>query len=206
MTAEKPDTEGTDPVTLGASADDLRLLEALRGGDETAFVSLLDQYQTSLVRLAMVYVPNRVVAEEVVQETWLGVLQGLERFQANSSLKTWIFRILVNRAKTRATREGRSIPFSSLSDRGAEGAERAVDPDRFIPPGHLWSGHWAYPPHRWNIAPEELVLAQETRALLEEAVARLPLRQREVITLRDVEGWTSEGYCQLKVKIDSHGR
>jgi RNA polymerase sigma-70 factor (ECF subfamily) len=197
VTAEKPDTEGINPVTPGVSADDLRLLEALRGGDETAFVSLLDQYQTSLVRLAMVYVPNRVVAEEVVQETWLAVFQGLNRFQAHSSLKTWIFRILVNRAKTRATREGRSIPFSSLPDLGAEGAERAVDPDRFIPPGHPWSGHWAYPPHRWNMAPEELVLAQETRALIEEAVARLPLRQREVITLRDVEGWTSEEVCNV---------
>ena len=197
MTAEKPDAEGVEPVLTGASADDLRLLETLRGGDETAFVSLIDHYQTSLVRLAMVYVPNRVVAEEIVQETWLALLHGLHRFQARSSLKTWIFRILVNRAKTHATREGRSIPFSSLSDPGTEGAEPAVDPDRFIPPGHPWSGHWAFPPRSWNTTPEELVLWQETRALIEETVATLPPRQRAVITLRDVEGWTSDEVCNV---------
>ncbi len=192
MTAMKQGNEGTDPAGGEAPANDLRLLEALRAGDETAFVSLLDRYHASLARLAMVYVRNRAVAEEVVQETWLGVLRGLDEFQERSSLKTWIFRILVNRAKTHAVREGRSIPFSSLPDPAADGAEFAVDPDRFVPPGRLWSGHWVSPLHIWDKTPEELALSQETHAVIEEAVAGLPLRQREVIALHDIEGWTSE--------------
>jgi RNA polymerase sigma-70 factor (ECF subfamily) len=197
VTKKEQGIEGAGPVAARSSEDDLRLLEALRSGDEAAFVSLLDGYQASLVRLAQVYVRNHAVAEEVVQETWMGVLRGLDGFEGRSSLKTWIFRILVNRAKTHATREARSIPFSSLSDPGADAAELAVDPDRFIPPGHRRSGHWAYPPRSWNKTPEELVLSQETHALIEKAVASLPLRQREVITLRDIEGWTSEEVCAL---------
>jgi len=197
VTTMKHDGEGTDPAGGEGSADDLRLLEALRAGDETAFVSLLDRYHASLARLAMVYVRSRAVAEEVVQETWLGVLRGLDQFQGQSSLKTWIFRILVNRAKTDAVREGRSVPFSSLPDPATDGAELAVDPDRFVPPGHLWSDHWAYPSHSWDKTPEEIALSRETHTLIEEAIASLPLRQREVIALRDIEGWPSEEVCNI---------
>src|SRR3954466_10586606 len=114
-----------------ASADEQRLVDALRAGDEAAFEMLIDRYHGPLLRLAMMYVPSRAVAEEVVQETWLGVLQGLARFEGRSSLKTWIFRILTNRARTRGQREGRSIPFSSIGSSASEGDEPAVDADRF---------------------------------------------------------------------------
>src|SRR6266702_3471477 len=124
------------------SEEDLRLVEALRSGNESAFVSLIDMYHSSMLRLAMVFVPSQAVAEEVVQETWMGVLHGLDRFEGRASLKTWIFRILTNRAKTFALREGRSVPFSSLSDAEVEAREPAVDPDRFFPPGAERAGAW----------------------------------------------------------------
>src|SRR6476661_3706125 len=117
----------TATLPTAASADDQRLLDALRAGDESAFETLIDRYHSSLLRLAMLYVPSRAVAEEVVQETWLGVLQGLARFEGRSSLKTWIFRILTNRAQTRGQREGRSIPFSSVWNADDDPAEPAVE-------------------------------------------------------------------------------
>src|SRR3954467_4171859 len=124
--------------------DDHRLVESLRAGDEAAFETLIERYHSSLLRLAMFYVPSRAVAEDVVQETWLGVLQGLARFEGRSSLKTWIFRILTNRARTRGQRERRSVPFTSLEP---EGDEPAVDPERFLPQDHpLYPGGWSAPP------------------------------------------------------------
>ncbi len=125
-----------------ASTDDLFLIEQLRSGNEAAFVSLVDRYAPTMLRLAMIYVRVWVVAEEVVQETWMAVLEGLGRFEGRSSLKTWLFRILTNCAITRAQREGRSIPFSSLPDSDPDLAEPAVDPDRFFPADHQWSGRW----------------------------------------------------------------
>src|ERR671925_2045958 len=123
---------------------DQRLIQSLKAGDESAFASLMDDYGSSLLRVAMIYVGSRAVAEEVVQETWLGVINGLDRFEGRSSLKTWIFRILTNTASTRAQRERRSVPFSSLA--GANGEEEegpSVDPDRFFPPDHArYPGHW----------------------------------------------------------------
>src|SRR5712692_7273711 len=143
----------TDPV---ASANELHLIEALRNGDEATFVSLLDQYHSSMLRLAMMYVSNRAVAEEVVQEAWLGVLQGLERFEGRSSLRTWIFRILTNCAKTRTLREGRSVPFSSLADDNSASSDPTVDPERFLPADSpQWPGRWVSFPHDWNEIPEE---------------------------------------------------
>src|SRR6476659_8122110 len=118
-------------MTLPSNTDEQRLVESLRAGDESAFETLIARYHNQLLRLAMFYVPSQAVAEDVVQETWLGVLQGLDRFEGRSSLKTWIFRILTNRAKTRGQRERRSIPFSALADRESEGSEPAVDPSRF---------------------------------------------------------------------------
>ena len=125
-----------------ASSDDLQLLTLLRSGNEAAFVSLIDRYHSSMLRLAMVYVSTRMVAEEVVQETWMGVLAGLNRFEGRSSLKTWMFRILTNCAKTRAQREGRSVPFSSLSSIDADLDELAVDPERFRGADQQWPGGW----------------------------------------------------------------
>jgi RNA polymerase sigma-70 factor (ECF subfamily) len=181
-----------------ASADELRLVEALRAGDEAAFVALVDAHHASLVRLAMAYVGDRAVAEEVAQETWIGVLRGLDRFEGRSSLKTWLFRILTNRAKTRGQREGRSIPFSALAAAEAESDEPAVDPERFLPPDHAqWPGHWASPPSDWGGSPEKRLLSDETLGLIRATVELLPPAQRQVIILRDIDGWGSHEVCDL---------
>jgi RNA polymerase sigma-70 factor, ECF subfamily len=168
--------------------DDRELVEALRAGDEDAFRRLVREYQPSLVRVARIYVPTQAAAEEVAAETWLAVLKGLDRFEGRSSLRTWIFRILTNIAKTRAVRDGRTLPFSAL-DPGRV-PESAVDADRFLDPEHpRWPGHWAVKPEAW---PEDALLAAETRERLAEAIEALPATQRAVISLRDVEGWSSE--------------
>jgi RNA polymerase sigma-70 factor (ECF subfamily) len=180
-----------------ASAEDLRLIEALRSGDESAFVSLVDMYHSSMLRLSMIFVPSEAIAEEVVQETWMGVLHGLDRFEGRSSLKTWIFRILTNRAKTRAEREGRSVPFSSLPEFSTELHEPAIEPERFYGPDHQWPGNWVSFPRSWDEIPEERILSQETMKRIQEAIDTLPIGQREVITLRDIEGCTSEEACDL---------
>jgi RNA polymerase sigma-70 factor (ECF subfamily) len=179
------------------SADDLQIVEALRSGNEAAFVSLIDRYHASMLRLAMAFVPSQAVAEEVAQEAWMGVLQGLNRFEGRSSLKTWIFRILTNCAKTRAQREGRSIPFSSLPEFNSDLPEPAVDPERFRGPDQQWPGHWVSFPRSWDEIPEERILSQETLACIQEAIDDLPPGQREVITLRDIEGWASDETCTL---------
>jgi RNA polymerase sigma-70 factor (ECF subfamily) len=175
--------------------DDTRLLAAARAGDEDAFTALVERYHASLLRVAMIYVRNRAVAEEVVQETWLGVLTGLERFESRSLLKTWIFRILTNRAKTRAERERRTVPFSALASED-EAAGPSVEPDRFRDASDPWAGHWAAPPSSWEDVPEHRLLARETREVIEDAIASLPLTQAQVITLRDVEGWDSVEVCR----------
>jgi RNA polymerase sigma-70 factor, ECF subfamily len=174
------------------SVDDERLVEALRDGDERVFEQLTREYNASLLRVAQIYVTSRAVAEEVVQETWLGVLKGIERFEARSSLKTWIFRILTNIAKTRAQREGRTLPFSAL-ERPDAVPEPAVASDRFLPPDHdRWPGHWASRPEPW---PEDRLLAGETRTVVQDAIDALPPPQRAVISLRDIEGWSSQETC-----------
>ena len=174
------------------SVDDTQLVEALRAGDERVFERLTLEYSAALLRVAQIYVTSRAVAEEVVQETWLGVLNGIERFEARSSLKTWIFRILTNIAKTRAQREGRTLPFSALERPGAV-PEPAVGPERFLPPDHeRWPGHWSARPEPW---PEDRLLAAEARSVVKEAIEALPPAQRAVISLRDVEGWSSDETC-----------
>ena len=131
-----------------------------------------------------------------MQETWLAVLAGLDRFEARSSLKTWIFRILTNRAKTRGIRERRVVPFSSLAD-AAEDDGPAVEPERFEPRGTRWEGHWSSYPTRWSDLPEERLLAKELMELAQRAIDALPPNQRTVITLRDIEGWESHEVCEL---------
>lgn len=198
MSAAQIGAGGRVPASTLGTWDERSLVQALRGGDESAFMALVEQYHGSLVRLAMMYVRERVVAEEVAQETWLGVLQGLDRFEGRSSLKTWIFHILTNRAKTRGQREGRTIPFSAAWNPDDDPEEPAVDPERFLPPDHpRWPGHWASFPSRWDAIPEEHLLSQETRAVLQSAIDRLPPTQREVINLRDVEGWTCDEVCNV---------
>jgi RNA polymerase sigma-70 factor (ECF subfamily) len=198
-TASSPATSGASLSAVSpVSAEELRMVESLREGDETAFVSLIERHHAPMLHLAMVYIPNRAVAEEIVQETWMGVLQGLKRFEGRSSLKTWIFRILTNCAKTRAQREGRSIPFSSLPALDADdSSEPAVDPDRFQGPDGRWPGHWISFPRSWDEIPEERLLSQETRTHISRAIDALPAHQREVITLRDIEGWSSDEICSF---------
>jgi RNA polymerase sigma-70 factor (ECF subfamily) len=171
---------------------DGELLERLRAGDEDAFMTLVDRYGPLMLRIALTHVRTRAVAEEVVQEAWLGVLQGLDRFEGRSSLKTWILRIVANRARTRGEREARSVPLSSLGPDAGED-EPAVDPHRFLPGDHpLYPGGWAIPPRSWARLPEERLLAAETLQQVRAAIATLPARQQEVIVLRDVEGWDPE--------------
>jgi RNA polymerase sigma-70 factor, ECF subfamily len=183
-------------MTVATVQDDARLLEGARAGDEAAFTALVERYHSSLFRVAMIYVRNRAVAEEVVQETWLGVLTGLERFESRSLLKTWIFRILTNRAKTRAERERRTVPFSALASED-EAAGLSVDPARFRDANDPWAGHWAAPPSSWEDVPEHRLLAGETRRVIDESIGTLPPMQAQVITLRDVEGWNSDEVCAL---------
>ena len=148
-------------------------------------------------RVALSYVRTPAVAEEVVQETWCAVLTGLERFEGRAALKTWLFRILTNRAKTRGQREARTVPFSSLAA-DDDGDGPAVDPDRFLPADHpQWPGHWASGPARWSALPDERLLAGEVRTRIREAIDTLPERQQAVIVLRDVDGWPPEEVCQV---------
>ncbi len=177
----------TTPVPLG---DDLALVARLRAGDESAFMALVEHLQPSMLRVARMYVSTAAVAEEVVQETWLGVLRGLDRFQGRSSLRTWIFRILTNIAKTRGQREGRSLPFASLA--GDDLDAPAVDPDRFDTREASSRGAWSTLPDDWTGIPEDRLLGRETLAVIGRAIDRLPPMQAEVIRLRDALGWTSE--------------
>jgi RNA polymerase sigma-70 factor (ECF subfamily) len=159
-------------------ADDAELIGALRAGDEAAFLVLV----------------ARDVAEEVVQETWIAVIRGIPTFEARSSLKTWIFRILTYQAMTRGRRERRTIPFSSLAEREAEADAPAVDPSRFQGPDGRHPGGWIEHPDPWGDG-ERVVLSQETQRIVAAALETLPPAQRLVMTLRDVEGWTAEEVC-----------
>lgn len=188
--------EAVAPLS-GTARDEQRLVAALRRGDEAAFASLVDRHHSSLIRLAMAHVSDRSVAEEVVQETWIGVLEGLNRFEGRSSLKTWIFSILTNKAKTRGVRESRHVSFSAVGAPGGESDEPAVDPSRFLASG-LGAGHWALPPHPWDEdTPEKLLLSKEGGAYLDKAIQALPPNLRQVLVLRDVEGLGSKEVCAL---------
>ena len=153
--------------TAGAQRD-AEVVRALRAGEEPAFVALVEKHHTALVRLAAIYVRDRAVAEEVAQEAWVALLRGLDRFEQRSSLKTWLFRILVNRARTRGKREGRSIPFSAMRHESGSGSGdghdgHAVEAERFLPADHRWAGHWRHFPDSWDAVPEERVLSEQFR-------------------------------------------
>jgi RNA polymerase sigma-70 factor, ECF subfamily len=194
-------------VGVRASAEDWHLIDLLRSGNEAAFVSLIDRYQSTMLRLAMIYVATQAVAEEVVQESWMAVLKGLQRFEGRSSIKTWIFHILTNCAKKRAQREGHSIPFSLLADMNVDASEPAVEPDRFRPPDSpQWPGGWVSFPVSWEDLPEERLLSQETHVCIEKAIEALPPNQREIIILRDMEGWSSEETCRYLGISDGNQR
>lgn len=170
-----------------------RLVAALRAGDEQAFATLVRHHHASLKRVARAYVSTDAVAEEVVQETWLAVVGAIDRFEQRATLKTWLFHILANKAKTRGARERRTVPFASLA--GADD-EPAVSPDRFQREGDAWPGHWATPPRPWE-DPERRLQSLEARERLREAIAALPAPHQAVLTLRDVEGLEAEEVCAL---------
>jgi RNA polymerase sigma-70 factor (ECF subfamily) len=170
------------------------VLDALRRGDQEAFRRLVERHTPVLMRLAAVHVPSRAVAEEVVQETWLGVLAGLDGFQGRSSLRTWIVSILLNNARSRGKREGRTLPFSALRRSGEEGREEPVVPRRRFERWGQHAGHWARPPVEWE-SPVERLATNATRQVMLGAIADLPERQREVIALRDICGWSAAETC-----------
>ena len=192
LEADTPQAE-TAPAE-SAQAEDARLLAALRAGDGEAFAALVGQLHRPLIGIASLYVRDRDVAEEVVQEAWLAVVKGLDRFEGRSSLRTWISRIVTYQARTRGERERRSMPLSELLDDQADTAEPAVDGDRFrqSPP---WQGHWSDAPAAWEGDAERRLLAGETLEVIAGAIEALPPAQRTVITLRDVDGWTSDEVC-----------
>ena len=186
-------------------ARDLEVIAALRRGDERAFAALVAAHQPAFLRIARAWVRDAASAAEVVQETWLGALQGLERFQGRSSLRTWLYGILVNVARNQVRGHGRMVPMSALADQETAGAEPAVEPERFLPPGHQWQGHWAAMPAPFP-DPDRALERRELRALLESAIASLPPIQRQVVVLCDVEGLTGEEACNILGVNDTHQR
>jgi len=177
--------------TSKASAAEAELAR-LRAGDERAFEALVTRHYGTMLAVAQTYVKGRSVAEEVVQETWLGVIQGLDRFEGRSSLKTWILSILVHKAKTRGVREARTVPFASL---GPDDAEAAVAPERFRGAGDGFAGHWRAYPGNWHASAEVTAQDRETLRVAMRAIAELPSAQSTVIRMRDVEGYSSEEVC-----------
>ena len=189
-----------------AGPEERRLLERLRQGDEAAFALLVDRHHNALLRLAMAYVSDHLVAEEVVQETWIGVMEGLDRFEGRSSLKTWIFRILTNKAKTRGVRESRHVSFSTVGASDDDADDAAVDPSRFQTTGH-WVGYWASYPQPWDEdTPEKLALSKEGGVFLEKAIEALPPNLRQVLVLRDVEGLDSKDVCAMLAVSEANQR
>ena len=187
------ETVKAHPVT-----DERRLIEQLRCGDESAFARLVDELTPGMLRVARTYVPSDAIAADVVQETWLGVLRGLDGFEARSSLKTWVYRILINRARTRGAAEHRTVPFATLAARETDVAFAAVEGDRFLPADHdRWPHHWAAPPRRWELSPEDALSHSETLEVVRAAIDELPPTQRMVIVMRDLEGFSAEETCEL---------
>lgn len=176
-------------------ASERALVDALRRGDQRVFAEVVDRHGAAMLRLARSFERDPAVAEEIVQDAWLGLLRGIERFEGRSSLRTWLFRIVANVARTRAAREARSVPFSALIAAEADD-DRSVSPDRFHGPDHRWAGHWAAPPPEWS-RPEHVLVSSETRVRIAAAIDALPRSQRVVITLRDVEGWSAGEVCAL---------
>jgi RNA polymerase sigma-70 factor, ECF subfamily len=189
-----------------ATPADLRLVARMRAGDEAAFVEVVGRHHAAMLRVARLHVASDAVAEEVVQEAWLGVLRQLDRFEGRVSLRTWIFRIVVNIARTRGVQERRTVPFSALVEAETRPGEPTVEPDRFLDQRHRSAGQWATPPRSWAGMPEERLLSKETMALVERAIGALPPVQRAVVTLRDVAGFSAQEVCDLLGLSDGNQR
>lgn len=179
------------PTIDVASDDQAWSLTSLRAGDHTAFRLLVSDLHPLLLRVARMYLPS-ALAEEVVQETWLAVVRSIDRFEERSSLKTWIFRIMMNKTRTLAQREAKIVPFAAMGFNGDQ-TTPAVSYERFDQTGEF-AGHWSEPPPTWNL-PAEQVERAELRQVIDGAIASLPVTQRQVVELRDVHGWDSEDIC-----------
>ena len=186
------------------AADEAQLVRRLRSGDERAFETLVDRHHTTMLGVVRNYVRSPELAEDVAQEAWIGVLNGIHRFEGRSSLRTWILRIAVNTAITRATREARSVPFSSLEREDDDWA--AVEPERFRGSADAFPGHWHAYPSDWGEHPEAALVGRETIALVKGAIEELPAGQRMVITLRDVHGCGAEEVCEVLGITDGNQR
>jgi RNA polymerase sigma-70 factor (ECF subfamily) len=198
--------EAADALQTSETAirySELQTVEALRRGDAEAFGRLVEGLHPTLIRHARLYVSGPV-AEEIVQDTWEAVVNSIDRFAQRSSLKTWIFRILLNTIRTRAPREARIVPFTAL---GSEAGTHApsVDPNRLFH-DDLGAGYWPAAPPRWETQPEAQLLSGEVRRAVELAVAGLPSAQREVMTLRDIEGWSAAEVCEALGISDANAR
>jgi RNA polymerase sigma-70 factor (ECF subfamily) len=188
-----PLAEGPDLASGERSEADL--LSGLRCGEEAAFADIVVSWSPMLLRVARTYVSTDASAQEIVQETWLAVVRGLDRFEGRSSLKTWVFRILTNLGKTRGVGETRTVPWSSLFPVGS--SVSTVDPGRFQGPEDEWPHHWTPvgTPQPWEPTPEEATVASETRREIARALVELPERQRAVVALRDVHGMSPDEVC-----------
>ncbi|MGQ0696515.1 MAG: RNA polymerase sigma factor [Nitrospiraceae bacterium] len=190
-------TQKVQPAkTVGLSKTEGQLLARLRQGNESAFDQLVNQHHGALIRMARGYVADPGVAEEVVQDTWMAVIEGLNRFEGRSSLRTWIFGIMIHKAKDRGAREKRHTTFSAFESYDDDN-EEAVDPSRFQHSGE-WAGHWAFPPHPWDDqTPEKLLASQQAVNAMNRAIEALPATLKKVLILRDVEGVESKEICEL---------
>lgn len=191
----------TAAVSEQSVLTDDALVRALRDGDEPTFAQLVGAWSPAMLRLALVHVSSRAVAEEVVQEAWLILLRDLDRFQQRSSLRTWVQGIVINLARSRGRAERRSTPTGMAADDG----ERVFEDGRFRPADDRWPRHWAIGPTRWP-TPEQYLLAGETRGVILTAIAALPPAQREVLVLRDIEGLPAEQACHALAISDGNQR
>jgi RNA polymerase sigma-70 factor (ECF subfamily) len=177
-----------------AASSDEQLVAGLRAGDERTFRELFERNYPMMKRVARGYVTCDAVAEEVVQDTWMAIVTGIDRFEGRSALSTWMFSILTHQAKSHSARERRALPFSCVGHGDVD--EPAVDPDRFQKDDEAWPGHWATPPRPWQ-KPERRLLSLEAREHLKKALPGLPERQRQIVALRDIEGLSGEEVCDL---------
>lgn len=183
-------------TAAGFAKSEDQLLAKLRGGDEGAFDELINRHHGTLIRMAMGYVADREVAEEVVQDTWMAVIEGLNRFEGRSSLRTWVCGILIHKAKDRGVREKRHTTFSAFESHDDDNDE-AVDPSRFQQSGE-WAGHWAFPPQPWDDqTPEKLLASQEAIHAMNQAIEALPANLKEVLIIRDIEGVEAKEACEI---------
>lgn len=185
-------------LDMAADADQIALMNALRRRDEAAFTRLVEQYHASLVRVARIFVRDSAIAEEVAQETWVAVLDGLDRFEGRSSLKTWIFSILTNKARTSAQREGRTLSYADLEESVL--GQPTVDPERFVDSSaEVGANAWAAgaEPASWEGVPEERLLARETMQLIRRTIDGLPEAQRLTITLHDLDQLPATEICSI---------